>query len=349
MTTIYDVAKHAGVSPKTVSRVLNHSESVLAPTRLKVEQAISVLGYVRNSAASSMRSHKSGLIGVITGAISQTTEQAGAPAGLPDLFILQGIQKVIQKSGKTLLIADTGNDQSRVPELIRTFQEHRVEGLLYISDYHQRLEMSLASTNTRLVLVNCFDDKATPCVVPDDVLGQKNLVNSLIKQGHRRIAYITLYENTVAMQQRIKGYKQALTEAGLDFDTQLVHSGEPVRGDAYEVSVQMALDKLLSLSEPPTAICCGNDKMALVLYGLLAKRGVAIPLQVSVVGYDNYREIVEHMSPKLTTVNLPYRQMGEVAANKILNLINDETAQGEGEDKVACDYVARQSTASCLD
>ena len=137
MATIYDVAEKAGVSPKTVSRVLNGDAPVGKATREAVEAAMDQLGYVRNNAARMMRATRSGLIGLVTGAITKDMTQ---PAGLPDLFIVQGVQARLAEAGKTLMIADTAGRQDRIPALLRTFQEHRVEGLIYVADHHQKLE-----------------------------------------------------------------------------------------------------------------------------------------------------------------------------------------------------------------
>ena len=344
MATIYDVAKHAGVSPKTVSRVLNHSESVAESTRIKVEASASALGYVRNSAASSMRSKQSGLIGLITGAISLNTMHSSTAAGLPDIFIIQGIQKVIQGSGKTLLIADTGGDRSRIPGLIQTFLEHRVEGMLYVADHHQNVELDIPKEQMNLVLVNCFDQYNTPCVVPDDCEGQCSVVSKLISEGHTRIAYITLSDHMVATQLRKEGYKKALAAANIEFDENLVSPGEQVQSHITESYLEQVLDKLFALPSPPTAICCGNDKMALVLYGVLRTRGIEVPQDVSVVGYDNYREIAESVSPELSTMNLPYFEMGQLAAEQILKLIKGESLGSELKKRVGSRYVWRRST-----
>src|SRR5688572_16209502 len=126
MATIYDVAKAANVSPKTVSRVLNGDAPVGKETRDAVEAAMASLDYVPSNAARMMRSNRSGLIGLITGAISATTENIQI-AGLPELLLVQGIQQTIALSGKTLMIADSGGHRDRVPHLLETFVRHRVE------------------------------------------------------------------------------------------------------------------------------------------------------------------------------------------------------------------------------
>ncbi len=159
MATIYDVARVAGVSPKTVSRVLNGDAPVKKHTKEAVNKAIAELGYVPSTAARAMRSNKSGLVGLITGAISLSPNRS-ENAGLPDLYIVQGIQRAMEASGKTLLIADTGGQMDRVPQLIRTFEEHRVEGLLYVADHHREVSLPPVSPTTKMVLANCFDERA---------------------------------------------------------------------------------------------------------------------------------------------------------------------------------------------
>jgi LacI family transcriptional regulator len=209
MATIYDVARAAGVSAKTVSRVLNNDGPVGPATREAVERAMRDLGYVPSNAARMMRASKSGLVGLITGAITNvnvTTE----PAGLPDLFVVQGIQQVMAQANLTVMIADTAGRNDSVPHLIDTFVSHRVEGLIYVAGYHQRVNLPKVPANTPLVLANCFDDQGTPAILPDDERGQYDLVTRLIQSGHRRIAYLTLRDEIVATGLRSQGYRRAL-------------------------------------------------------------------------------------------------------------------------------------------
>jgi len=305
MATIYDVARVAGVSPKTVSRVLNGDAPVKTHTKEAVNKAIAELGYVPSTAARAMRSNKSGLVGLITGAISLSPNRS-ENSGLPDLHIVQGIQRAMEASGKTLLIADTGGQMDRVPQLIRTFEEHRVEGLLYVADHHRKVSLPPVSTSTKMVLANCFDDKGTPSVLPNDHQGQFNLVKSMIAKGHRRIAYLALSTQLVATEHRIAGYKDALATAGITFDPALVVPAEFGVADDDDAGVQLlwdAIDRVLSLPEPPTVICFGNDRMAMRAYGILRSRGVALPDDLSVAGYDGHRLITETLSHHKSIVN----------------------------------------------
>ena len=329
MATIYDVAHRAGVSPKTVSRVLNGDGPVGDKTRLVVQQAMAEMGYVPSNAARMMRSNKSGLVGVITGAI--TTAQGGSPSGLPELIIVQGIQQVMARSGMTMMIADTAGRSDTVPGLIDTFLRHRVEGLIYVAEYHQKVVIPRVSEDTPVVLANCYDAVGTPSILPDDEKGQRDLVVRLIAAGHRRIAYLTLMDFLDATRLRTLGYRAALDAADIAFDPALVQTCEMNSPEGETQLLFDAVERLMQMRDPPTVLCCGNDKMALKLYGILRSRGTRVPDEVSVAGYDNHRVIAETLFPPLTTVELPYAAMGARAAQRLLARIS---GQGRDDDSV---------------
>ena len=334
MSTIYDVAKVAGVSPKTVSRVLNGDAPVGQKTRDRVQAAIAELGYVPSNAARMMRSNRSGLIGLITGALSQNLEPA-EPTGLPDLYIVQGVQQALATSGKTLMIADTGGISGKVPELVRTFLQHRVEALIYVADYHREVTLDVGSGAPAVMLVNCFDRSRTPAIVPDDEQCQFDLVTDLIQSGHRRIAFLTLSGEMIAAGLRHAGYRRALEAAGLPYEEDLVMQARET-GDADDGGKMLdALRRLLARKERPTVICCGNDEMALRLYGVLRSRGLKVPEDISVAGFDNYRAIAETLYPPLTTVELPYRAMGRRAAERVLSMIGGIAQETETPERLA--------------
>lgn len=323
MATIYDVARAAGVSPKTVSRVINGDAPVKEKTKVAVRKAIAELGYVPSTAARAMRSNKSGLVGLITGAISLSPNRSDT-SGLPDLFIVQGIQKAMETSGKTLLIADTGGRMERVPELMRTFEEHRVEGLIYVAEHHRKVSLPEVSSSTKLVLANCYDEKGTPSVLPNDYQGQRNLVTNLIEKGHRRIAYLTLSPRLVATELRSRGYRDALEEAGIEYDPSLLIAAD-IDAPDNDVEFQLlwdALDRVLALPQPPSLICFGNDRMAMRAYGILRSRGVSLPDDLSVAGYDNHKLITQTLYPTLASAELPYAAIGIRATEVLFALIN---------------------------
>lgn len=343
MATIYDVAKRAGVSPKTVSRVLNGDAPVNARTRDTVNDAIGALGYVPSSAARAMRSNRSGLIGIITGAIS-SSPSSNELSGLPELVIVQSIQKTLSEAGLIPLIVDTGGSADTVPDLMRTLAEHRVEAQVFVADCHRCVELPAIHSRRATLLVNCFDTEGTPCVLPDDKGGQQALVAALIDAGHTRIAYLTLPEELVAYRERVAGYRDALEAASLPFDEALVCAAGLHRASAQEaLQIGEAVDRLMALDEPPTVICCGNDRMAIQLYGVLRSKGYAVPDDVSVAGYDDYRVISETLYPPLTTTVLPYEDMGTQAAKLLLANLREGSALPEVPVIVSGPVVWRQS------
>lgn len=334
MSTIYDVARLAGVSPKTVSRVLNGDGPVGARTREAVEAAMRDLGYVRSNAARMMRAQKSGIVGLITGALS-TRNQPTHQQGLPDLFIVQGIQRALEGSGMTVMIADTGGRKERVPPLVETFLSHRVEGLIYVAEYHQEVTLPEVPDDTPLVLANCFDDQGTPAILPDDRRLQHDLVRRLVAAGHRRIGFLSLRPDMEAGRLRPLGYRDALAAEGIAYDPHLVAG---VDFDLPEVGPALlwdSIDRMLGLAEPPTVLCCGNDQMAMMVYGILRSRGVRVPEAVGVAGFDNYRVIAETLYPTLTTVELPYNAIGVRAGERLMALISGEGRKDAGPLLVA--------------
>ncbi|TYB81149.1 LacI family DNA-binding transcriptional regulator [Maritimibacter fusiformis] len=349
MSTIYDVAKAAQVSPKTVSRVLNGDAPVGKKTREAVEKAIAELGYVPSSAARTMRSQRSGLIGLVTGAISLSPLDPAA-SGLPDIFIVKGVQEGLENSGKTLLISDTGGRSDRVPSLMRTFVEHRVEGIIYVADYHRQVSLPRLPGHPPIVLANCYDDAHTPAIVPDDRFGQYRLVQEIIAHGHRRIAYLTLSDQLDATRLRTAGYRAALQDAGIDYDPALVVVADTL-GDDTEAQAEClwaALDAVLALDDRPTVICCGNDRMAMRAYGMLRARQIEVPADIAVAGYDDYRAISDSLFPRLTTVELPYVEMGRRAAERLLAAMAGADTEDAAPELIRGDVVWRASVPALV-
>jgi LacI family transcriptional regulator len=311
-----------------VSRVLNGDSPVNADTRRLVENAMESLAYVPSSAARTMRSNRTGLVGLVSGAISGQPAE-GAVSGLPDLQIVRGIQKILADVGITLLIADIAGDAQRIAQLIRTLREHRVEGLFYVADHHLAIDLPDSARTVPLVLVNAFDDANDPCVLPDDEHGQHALTSELLARGHRRIGYLSLGQSLVAHRLRLRAYQRALGEADIDFDPALVADADRGGRPGERALMQSEIERLMALPEPPTVLCCGNDRLAVAAYGILRARGIAVPEQMSVAGYDDYRVISETLYPQLTTMELPYARMGEAAARMMLALLRDGEAPEE--------------------
>lgn len=343
MATIHDVARLAGVSIKTVSRVVNGEASVRDATRMRVTRAIEQLGYRPHSGARLMRGGKSGLVGMITGAIS-TAPARPWTAGLSAIHIVRGVQQAIREAGMTLILADAGagDDPDEVAYLLRTFAAHRVEGILYAAEYHQEVALPHHGS-TPLVLANCFDSRGTPAVVPDDYEGQRRGVAHLLSAGHRRIGMFGLQHEIIAGRMRHQAFVDACAAAGLvaqemPYRIGAIHSPQgqlgPMDGD---------LRAVLSAPEPPTALLFGNDLMAMKAQPTLAALGIAVPDDLSMMGYDDDLAICETMQPSLTTVSLPYLEIGRTAARRLVDLIRGHPADGAPIQRVPGDVVVRGS------
>ncbi len=331
MATIHDVAQLAGVSIKTVSRVVNREPRISTETFDKVQRAIEMLGYEPHRGARLMRSGKSGLIGFITGLFSDIAI-AQTRAGLSELNILRGAQLACSAAGKTLLAADIGTgragDAAAVGQLFKTFASHRVEGVIYAAPYHQQVLLPPLK-DTPLLLVNCYDLDRTPAVVPDDGLGQSRVVDHLVERGHRRIGYLGIDENMVAGRLRKAAFLEACARHGLDPQHCPTQVGSDIRERDPFVPLRPALLRLMQQPQRPTALCLGNDVMALQAIRELEAMGVDVPGDIAVMGYDNDELICEAVRPRLSTVVLPYFDMGRLAVQRLLGLMAGEASTGD--------------------
>jgi LacI family transcriptional regulator len=211
---------------------------------------------------------------------------------------------------------------------MRRFAERRVEGLVLISSHHRQISLPDAPPGIPVVLANCFNNDRAPAVVPDDEEGQRSGVNGLIERGHRRIAFLTLPAASLAARLRTQGYAAALALSGLPFDPRLVIAA-PEDGDD---TLDKVLEDLLFGDAAPSALCCGNDHLAMRVCGLLRRRGISVPQDLSVLGYDDHRLITEHAHPRLASVELPYAAIGRRAAERLLERIAEKGFEGSGAD-----------------
>lgn len=341
MATIIDVAQLAGVSIKTVSRVVNRESSIRPETIEKVTRAIEMLGYEPHHGARLMRSGKSGQIGFITGLFSDA-EVGSTRAGLSDLHILRGAQQASRAARKTLLVADMGGDQQTVEALLKTFATYRVEGVIYAAPYHQQVLLPQPK-DTPLVLVNCFDLARTPAVVPDDALGQSRVVDHLVAQGHRRIGYVGIDENMVAGRLRKAAFLESCARHGLTLQHCPVRSGSALQAREPFAPLSAALEDIVRLPVRPTALCVGNDVMALHAIRLLEALGLRVPQDIALMGFDNDELICEAVRPRLSTVVLPYFEMGRIGVERLLERIAGQPAAADAWQRVAGDIVDRDS------
>ncbi len=335
MVSIKDVAREAGVSDKTVSRVVNREPNVTRDTFDKVERVIAELGYVPNMAARMIRSSRSNIFGIITDFIS-TTPYSGD--------IVRGIQDWAGEHGRTVLLANTNGDAEKEREIWKTFQAHRIEGVLYVSMYHRVIEPDRGDVDIPTVLVNCHPE--TPgsykSIEPDDYQGSRDLTRHLIERGHKRIGYIRLNPRLLGAELRLAAFRDATREAGFSDDQIDVRLGmEGLIGGEQNRVFQVATD-MLSHPDRPSALVCGNDEIALQAYLAALGLGLSIPNDICIVGYDDFQVVSLALKPELTTVALPYYDLGHRGADRLNRLLGGEPLKSD-RLVLPCPLVARAS------
>ncbi len=310
MATIHDVADKAGVSIKTVSRVLNGGTEVSERTRARIEQAMSALDFTPSAAARMLRGMPTGLVAVIAQKMTTTPDSTD---------IIKGIQQVCEEMGKVLLIGETGGHASVASRLVADMRARQVEAILFATPFHCQVAVEPLLGATPTALANCFEAPGRYMqVVPDDEGGGYAAAQIVLQAGHRKIAFLQLIRGMVATDLRLRGFQRAMREAGIAPNPEwMIHGAEDSEADEFS-HLSGAVDLLLASASRPSAILCGNDKMAMRVIFILQRRGLQVPLDMSVVGFDDFKLISEALDPGLTTVALPYREIGELTGRFVL-------------------------------
>jgi len=297
--TIVDVARAAGVSPATVSRVLNNSHPVSPRTRERVLQAVTSLHYHPNALARSLLKRRTAILGVLVPDVSNPYYSV----------ILRGIEDEARLRGYSVLVCNTDRDPSRQVQSLRTLRERRADGVIVAGgqldkaavDLLKGTDMAVAAIGRHLVPV--------PSVRVDNVAAALEATRYLLSLGHRRIAIITGPTGSLTASDRLEGYQRALTEAAIPLRREyVVEGGFRVEGG------YAGAKRLLTLSAPPTAILAGNDHMAFGAIRALHEMGLRVPQDVSIVGFDDTL-VAQYTVPALTTVAIPMYDLGRKAAS----------------------------------
>ena len=336
MQTIKDVAAIAGVSDRTVSRVVNGEPNISSKTKERVEAAIAQLNYIPNLAARMVRTNRSGVVGLITDVVATTPNS---------VEIIRGIQDRVSSSSQSLLIANTSGTEDAEARVWRTFQEHRIDGVMFATMFHHEISFDPAAHNIPTVLVNCFapGDNLIPAIVPDDFQGGYLAARHAIDKGHRDIAYITLNPLILAAKLRGEGFKKAMKEAGLRINPAWVVPGIQGEIGSEEICAFAAATQILSnASDRPSMLLAGNDEIAMQCLFAAAAAGLSVPDDVAIIGFDDFRIISENVVPPLTTVALPYYDIGVRAADKLFAMLAG-TDTGPTIERLPCPLVERGS------
>lgn len=309
MSTIYEVAKRAGVSTATVSRVLSRPEVVAPATRRKVLQAVERLGFEPNVAAKTLR----------------TLQSRKLLVTVPDLsnpffaLILQGIEDAAQREGYAVLVGDTQHNEKREEGYALMLRRREADGLIFLGHRlpKEAARLLKSSAHTRAPIVNgCeFSPRlGVPSVHIDNAKAAAEAMDHLYRLGHRRIAVITGPLVSPLSRDRLRGAVSRARAERAEGELLEMH------GDFSIASGAAAAEQLLLRSDPPTAIFCFNDEMAIGVIDTARRLRKSVPKDLSVVGFDDIR-FARYTDPPLTTIAQPMREIGEGTVRLLLEIL----------------------------
>jgi LacI family transcriptional regulator len=315
-TTMNDVARAAGVSRTAVSFALNNipNGNISDATRQRILEVARELDYAPNTQALNLVTGKTMLLALV---LRKTSSQVAGDEFLSE--VIEGAMQAIEPHGYHLMIhaAQQNEPNSTYRQLIRT---RKVDGLLISSPMVHDPEIRLLhDEGTPIVLQGATDEADIAYVDVDNRQGAYVAVKHLTDLGHRRIGYISNAPfSYTASGERLDGYCRALAEVGVDYDETLVRQGDFTDASGYRPMLE-----LLDLPAPPTAMFIGSDTVALGALQAIRERGLTIPRDLSVIGFDNI-PVGKYLEPPLTTVHLPAFDLGRHAASMLLALLNGD-------------------------
>jgi len=330
--TINDVARMAGVSKRTVSRVINNSEMVNADTRRKVEEIISQLNFAPNAQARGLAARKSYLLGLIY--------------DMPTLFIndiQKGILSVCGDAGYELVVhpCESGSEQL-ISDVRRFVRRTKVDGVIILPPVSQLDELAealdeMGCRNVRFTS-NLADDP-WKLVVTNYVPAITDMTDHIVGLGHRRIGFVSGPKGNIPSTMRQEAFEKALSSHGLELADQMIVEG----AFTYESGIEAATE-LLSLENRPTAVFAANDEMAFGVMNVAARLDLKIPEDLSVVGFDG-TVFATFVIPALSTIRRPAAEMSRLGTQKLLALIDEgPDAARDFETMVSPQFVPRGST-----
>ncbi|MDP9793013.1 LacI family transcriptional regulator [Catenuloplanes nepalensis] len=339
--TIRDVAVRAGVSAATVSRVLADNYPVAPKTRQRVLRAVQELNFVVNT-------HARALAGVRTETVAFVLHDVRGPSFTEAAY---GVEREANRRGRLCLICSTEGDQERELAFVKLMREQRASAVILIGgvrddeQYRARyteIAHSLHAAGSRLVLCGrppLGPDVPATVVEYDNEGGAYAITTHLLANGHRRILYLGGALTHTTSQARLAGYHRALDDFGVEPDPSLIEHGEFTRNSGYE-RTRARLAK--SGARPFTAIFAETDMVAAGALTALDEGGVAVPGEISLVGYDDI-ELAGDLRPRLTTVHVPYEEMGRTAVRLALDLKEGRSRAADQHVVLGTHVVVRQS------
>lgn len=318
--SISDIAKICGVSKSTVSRVINNKpDGVSAETKKRVQKVIKELNYRPSLLARSVATSHSGIIGLIIPDVSSLF--------YPE--IIYGVSNYLTAHGYSMLLANSEYNPEKEKELLLSMVDKRADGVILCSGVsNESFLKEYKSYNIPLASIGRMYDNylCDLSISGDNVKGAKLATQTLIQNGNRRIALLSGHADVAGTKQRIEGYRQALTEAAMEFDPNLIINGSYT----IESGMEMA-EKLLKSKIEFSAVLGGSDLIAIGAIKALKRAGISVPEQIDVMGFDNIY-LSEVFEPALSTVSKPHYDMAVEISRKLISLIG-------GKDDIISHFV----------
>lgn len=329
MITIKDIARAAGVSHTTVSRALRSDSRIPPATTQRIVKLAKEMGYVPNSIAQSLSSQRTDTIGMLVPSIADPVI----------MDCVEGVENAAQDSGYSVFISTSHDNHARELRVLETFQRRRVDGIiLAASRTENQYKQVFDKIKVPLVLLDSEEiDGNHPGVSVDNVGGAALVMEHLLAMGHRRIGYIGASDRPLSSTRRLRAYTHALEAAGVEVDPGWIFNAD-VADDIQRGQLGLAH----CLAAGVSALFCYNDQIAIGALNSCYRKGISVPADLSVVGFDDIRA-ASYVIPPLTTVRQPLQEMGKKAMNMLLALLNENPVQNE---KLACEFVPRASVAA---
>ena len=334
--TIKDIARAAKVSHSTVSRALSGNAGIPEETAERIKQLAVRMGYVPSAVARSLKTNRSGVLGVIVSRIDDPFFSE----------ILQGIEDVLQVEGYSLFIAASNRDDTREKTIAQTMLEHRVDGLIVgttqFGEEHYKLlrqfGFPIVAVGNRELAGQQFT------VYHDDIYGSKEVTRYLLELGHRKIGFLGNARASRTTEGRLQGFRKQMKSAGNTVAKEDIFFTELDQIQGGEAGAQYFMNR----AECPSSIMCFNDMMAIGAMKAFRLAGVRIPQDISLVGFDDI-PLAAYTFPPLTTFEQPKYQLGYEAAKMMSRLLRQETDNANGEPQVKMlrgKLIIRETTAS---
>ncbi len=334
MPNIREVAEHAGVSVATVSRALQQPERVSPKTRARVMDAVQATGYKPNLMAVKFRSGKTHNLVVLVPTV----------ANVFFARVISGMQEAAAEQGYALLLANTLGDSRVEEDYAKMVQTSQADGLIQLRAANP-FDDAMTNAQGLLPMVNaCEVLDAIPCptVTLDNRAAARAMTEHLLALGHTRIAMIKGPQASPLTRERLAGYRDALTHAGISYDETLLFPGDFTLSAGYQ-----AAGSILQTGDRPTAVFCENDETAIGAMQRLKQAGLRVPEDISVAGFDDIA-FAAYCDPPLTTIAQPAEEFGRTAVSQLLDVLSGRTRRAP-KIIIPFDLVVRQSTGPAPD